>query len=299
MRSISSKRRAPRGEVLKRLFISAASLAVLGAVGWVAFLPDPNALRSIVETRCLGNLAGPPVEMPPCVKVDRALEYVILKDRKGDRHYLLLPTRQITGIESEELLANGAPNYFELAWENRGLLSKGLTQPLADDEVSLAINSEVGRTQNQLHIHISCMKQNVREKIVAAKSDISETWQPFPGGLEGHDYWARRVTQAQFKEVGAFTLLAFGTPMAASRMDRFSLAMTEVGGDVVLLATERDLFDLNLASAEELQDHECKGSPAKPASCLSDYRWLSCQGHMRSWGALRSFRESRRAQGSR
>ncbi len=215
--------------MLKRLFMSVASLGVLAAIGWVAYVPDPNALRTIVETRCLGNLAGPPVETPPCVKVDRALEYVVLEDRKGDRHYLLLPTRQITGIESAELLANGTPNYFELAWDNRWALSTGQAQPLADDEIILAVNSEVGRTQNQLHIHISCIKKNVREKIVAAKSDISQIWQPFPGGLEGHNYWAQRVTQAHSEDVGVFSLLAFGVPMAASRMDRFSLAIDDGG----------------------------------------------------------------------
>lgn len=242
-----------RGEQLKRFLLSTACLAILIALGWKALFPDPNALWFILETRCRGRQ----VEMHPCVKVDRALEYVVLKDRKGDRHYLLLPTRKISGIESEEILAEDTPNYFELAWENRGFLSNDLSSPLTDDQIMLAINSQVGRTQNQLHIHISCVKHKLREMIEKGRSNILQTWQPFPGGLEGHEYWARKVTRSQFKDVGAFRLLATGMPISESGMGRFSLAMLEVGGDIVLLATERDLFDLNLASAEELQDHEC------------------------------------------
>jgi CDP-diacylglycerol pyrophosphatase len=42
-------------------------------------------------------------------------------------------------------------------------------------------------------------------------------------------------------------------------MGRYSLAMAKLAdGEWVILATERNLLHLNLASAEQLQDHSCE-----------------------------------------
>ncbi|RTF45706.1 CDP-diacylglycerol diphosphatase, partial [Serratia marcescens] len=43
------------------------------------------------------------------------------------------------------------------------------------------------------------------------------------------------------------------------RMGSFGLAMTALpDGDFLLLATERSLLPFTLASAEEIQDHDCR-----------------------------------------
>jgi CDP-diacylglycerol pyrophosphatase len=236
--------------------VSAAAAAAVGAIG-LAIRPDDGALLSIAETKCVASAAKPNGE-PPCVKIARPSGYVILKDRKGSHHFLLLPLARLSGIESDVLVDGMTPNFFDLAWENRHLLTSESGVPVADSNILLAINSKYGRSQNQLHIHIACIDEDVRRRLEAADPAIKNLWSPLAGELKGHPYWARRVSHEQFDAVGPFRLLAFGLPLAAGVMDRFSLAVTVApDGDFILLATERNLLALNFASAEELQDQEC------------------------------------------
>jgi CDP-diacylglycerol pyrophosphatase len=240
---------------LRRLafWISIACLAAI--IGWVTLRPDPDALLTIMQKSCLA-VDGP----SPCVKVARTQGYVIMKDRHGSAHFLLLPTALLTGIESSALGDANTPNYFALAWDNRGALSTGRQAPIADDDILLAINSKYGRSQNQLHIHIACIDPEVKHRIELAGMAIGENWGPLTGSLAGHRYWARRVTPAQFDGLGAFRLLLSDMPQARGAMAKFSIAITRAHtGDFIVLATERDLFALNLASAEELQDENCIG----------------------------------------
>ena len=116
-------------------------------------------------------------------------------------------------------------------------------KPIDDGDISLAINSEYGRTQNQLHIHISCLLPAVKQRLAQIGPDFIEQWQPLPGGLLGHDYLGRRVTPAELEQQGAFRLLASGLPRADGRMGSFGTAMTALpDGDFLLLATERSLL---------------------------------------------------------
>jgi CDP-diacylglycerol pyrophosphatase len=252
---------------LRRGYIWAAfsaPIAIVAAVfiawtifGSTIFNLEANALWRI-EQACLADPVG--TAEPPCVLSDPREGYVLLKDRKGSSHYLLLPTRRLSGVENEELLDGTFPNYFGLAWSARKILSVDRKAPLPDQDVVLAINSKFGRSQGQLHIHIACIKPAVGKLIAQFDSAIAETWTPFPVDLEGHDYFVRRVSLSQFEEVGAFRIVALGMPRAAMAMDRISIATTAArNGEIILLVTTRDLFDLNLASAEELQDHDCSG----------------------------------------
>lgn len=242
--------------MLRRVLISATAVAVVCAGAWAALRPDPDALRKIVETRCVAGSTSAPAQDTPCVKVDLAAHYVVLKDRKGQSHYLLLPTQRISGIESPLLLDGDAPNFFAMAWENRQVLAGSGIKPPADDAIVLAINSTTGRSQNQLHIHISCIRPDVRARLAALQGKISDSWTQMEKPLEGHRYWIRTATTSEFDSPGVFRMLA-ALPGASSHMGHFSVAVTELAGNMVMLATERDLLHFNMASAEELQEQDC------------------------------------------
>ncbi|WP_112819919.1 CDP-diacylglycerol diphosphatase [Rhizobium sp. S163] len=235
----------------------ALGATVVASIAWFTLRSNPNALWSIIQDRCLIDV-GRRDGLPPCVRVERQEGYVVIKDRKGSHHFLLLPTEKMTGIEDPRLLDAQSPNYFDRAWGNRELLSG--ERDVSDEQILLAVNSEYGRSQNQLHIHISCTRPDVRQKLLELETGITDTWEPLSVEFSGHAYWARRVTMPQFAEVGPFRLLAYGLPRSVSSMGRYSVAMTELKGEVILLATERNLYDLNFASSEELQDHECAPS---------------------------------------
>ncbi len=73
--------------------------------------------------------------------------------------------------------------------------------------MSLAINSAVGRTQDQLHIHIDCVRPDVRDTLAANLDRISDTWGPFPLPLAGNMYRAIRINGPALDGVDPFRVL--------------------------------------------------------------------------------------------
>ena len=88
---------------------------------------------------------------------------------------------------------------------------------------------------------------------------INGTESPLPGGLRGHEYLARRVTESELVQRSPFMMLAEEVPEAREHMGSYGLAMVrQSDNSFVLLATQRNLLTLNRASAEEIQDHQCE-----------------------------------------
>jgi len=232
---------------------------IVGAAGigfWMK-AGNPDALRHIVLEQCVPNQQQHR-QPAPCEQVKTDAGYVVFKDRNGPLQYLLMPTYRIKGTESPLLLEPHTPNFFWLAWQARNFMSRKRGAEVPASAVSLTINSPTGRTQNHFHIHISCLRPDVRIKLDTHQAQISTQWLPFPGGLAGHDYLARRVTENELVKRSPFLMLAEEVPEARNHMGRFALAMAQqADGSFVLLATERNLLLLNRASAEELQDHQC------------------------------------------
>lgn len=245
----------------RTLYVTIALLALLtagAALAWHYYQPDnPDVLRRIVLQQCLPNQLHNN-EPAPCAQVNLAEGYAVLKDRNGPLQYLLLPAYRVNGIESPLLLEARTPNFFWHAWQARRFMSEKRGAKVADEAVSLTLNSRLGRTQNHLHIHISCLRTDVRARLNENINRVSSQWQPFPGGLRGNHYLARRVSAPELSRRSPFMMLAEEVPQARDHMGRYALALAKQNdGSFILLATARDLLHLNLASAEELQDHDC------------------------------------------
>jgi CDP-diacylglycerol pyrophosphatase len=225
---------------------------------------NPNFLWEVVSLDCVPNQKVHQ-NPDPCVEVtfDKGGEkgYAVFKDYNGPLHYLLLPTTQITGIESPEILTQDSPNYFYRAWESRSYMEKLLGAPIAPEEISLAVNSQFGRSQLQLHVHISCTRTDVKEILKQNLALIGLNWAPFSPAIMGHTYFARRITLHQLKEQNAFKLLANDLPGAASTMNQFGLAVVAIKNaagelEFVMLA-DRAVEAQSKGHVEEIQDHQC------------------------------------------
>lgn len=241
----------------RRTILIFVFLLIVAAVSWFSlrqYLHHPDALWRIVSQHPHQRNNQSP---EPCAKVDLQSGFVLLKDIHGPLQYLLLPTAKMKGMESPELLQPKTANFFWLAWQQRNFMSLRRGTQVPDDVISLTINSTSGRTQNQLHIHISCLRKDVRGQLNQYANTLNDEWQDFPVELAGNKYIARKVSEAQFVQRSPFIMLA-QVPQAREHMGRYSLAMAQLaGGEWVALATERNLLRLNLASAEQLQDHDC------------------------------------------
>lgn len=146
---------------LFRLLIILLVILLLAAVLWWFFgRGNPNALWQIVSQQCVPNQQQNN-DPAPCLKVDLTEGYVLFKDSKGPYHDLVMPTEKVSGIESPALQTEHAPPYFARARNNREHISGELGKPLKDAWLSLAVNSKYGRSQNQLHIHVACLRQDV------------------------------------------------------------------------------------------------------------------------------------------
>jgi CDP-diacylglycerol pyrophosphatase len=226
---------------------------------------DPDALWEIVHGKCVPDQQqkGDPA---PCSLVDLregdARGYVVLKDRVGTTQYLLIPTARVPGIESALLIAPGAPNYFADAWRERSYTRQAAQRPLAREAISLAINSAFGRSQNQLHIHIDCIRTDAGAVLQRQLATIGDSWAPLSEPLMGHRYRAVRVLGDTLDGTNPFELLADGVPGAREAMGEQTLVVVgaEFGGGnpgFIVLTDHVDLATGDKASGEELQDHDC------------------------------------------
>ncbi len=217
---------------------------------------DPNALWYIISEQCVPDQKQ--FNSPkPCEKVDLAAGYVVLKDIVGDTQFLVMPTARITGIESPEILEPNSPNYWEPSWQTRRLVEERAHRELPREVISLAINSSSGRTQNQLHIHIDCVRLDVRAALHEHAAAIGKSWALFPAKLVGHDYQAIRIDQPDLSHVNPFVMLADGIPGARADMGSYTLVVVGDANGFVLLAGRASLLTGNRGSGEELQDHAC------------------------------------------
>ncbi len=227
---------------------------------------DPNKLWEIVHDQCVPGQRQHD-DPAPCATVDlsegEAEGFVYLKDIRGPYQYLLIPTARVTGIESPALLGNIGARYFKGAWEGRHLIEKALKHDLPADSVGLAVNSRYGRSQEQLHIHIDCLKPAVRAALQSHLAEIGERWNALDFPLEGRHYRARRVMASQAQGLNPFRMLADSSPDTANEMGLHTLVVTDAvfedgSPGFILLDDRASLWTLDRAHGEDLQDHLCR-----------------------------------------
>jgi CDP-diacylglycerol pyrophosphatase len=245
--------------------LALALLAGLACAPAGARAADPSALWKIVNGQCVPHETKER-DPSPCSVVDLAKGvdkgFVVLKDRDGIAQFLLIPTARISGIDDPAILAQDATNYWDAAWQARYFVEERVHTSLPRDAFALAINSSVGRTQDQLHIHIDCIKPDVRATLASNLSRISRIWEPFPVPLAGHSYRAIRIDHETLDGVDPFRVLVDGDPRAVNDIGMHTLVLigesfSDGNDGFVLLDDRADLLAGDLASGEQLEDHSC------------------------------------------
>jgi CDP-diacylglycerol pyrophosphatase len=251
-----------------RRYTAIALAALLVSAGVVAapalrraFGQDPDALWRIVHDRCTPHLVSAHTPAP-CDSVDRARGFAILKDRRGATQLLLIPTDRIAGIESPGILSPAARPYWQAAWEARRDFERRAKRPVPREDYAMAINSKYRRSQDQLHIHIDCVRADVQEALRANENRIGQGWSDLPVALAGRNYRARRVDGVDFGAQDPFKLLA-EDPGARADMARQSLAaigytFKDGTPGFVLLSSRADPPWGLGGHAEDLLDKACR-----------------------------------------
>ena len=268
--------RATQGRSHARQAISRASAVVAAICACIPFLLlvadgaqkslPSDALWEVVHNVCVPGQSQNH-EPKPCLQVDltRGIEggFAILKDPRGGTQFLLIPTTRISGIESPMVRGPQATNYFADAWEARTYINEALQQKLRRDDIGLAINSAVSRSQDQMHIHLSCIRPDTLEALHKNAGRIGDQWAPLDVPLAGRYYMAMWVTGEDLRPYNPFNLLAERLPDAAQDMGKRTLVvvgLTRSDGTkgFVILTDHADKQSFDLADGEDLLDRSCR-----------------------------------------
>jgi CDP-diacylglycerol pyrophosphatase len=264
-----------RSAVGCRLVVFWRLAVVTTMIAWAPFLLlpadatqrelPPDTLWEIVHNVCVPGQSEHHDPMP-CLQVDLSggIEsgFAILRDPRGGTQFLLVPTTRISGIESPIVRGPGALNYFARAWEARTFISEALHRLLPRDYVGLAINSATSRSQDQLHIHFSCIRTDVFESLHKNEARIGNHWAPFNIPAFRHRYTAMWVAGEQLSQNNPFSFLAEGLSGPTADMANRTLVVigfTRADGTkgFVFLAGHINQRSGDSASGEQLLDNGC------------------------------------------
>jgi CDP-diacylglycerol pyrophosphatase len=263
--------KGPIGSALRAYFAAVAiCTAVALALSAAAQSINPrDALWIIVHDQCLTDQLKNH-DPRPCVRVDldggAEKGFAVLKDIRGATQFLVLPTARISGIESAALLGPDTPNYFADAWEARTYVDEALhgklNVPLSREDIGLAVNSLVSRSQDQLHIHVDCVRSDVAEALKEHGGSIGDAWAPLEVPLAGRHYEAMWMAGEHLGSYDPFRLLADKVPGAAQKMGDWTLVVVGAARangtpGFILLADRVNPSDHDTAHGEDLLDHAC------------------------------------------
>lgn len=241
----------------------ALPLLVAAATGACAQTPpEPASKLWPLVQRCLAQQqAGG--EAAPCLYVDPAKGYAILKDIRGPTQFLLVATDRRFGIEDPRIQESNAPDYFAAAWSARGCVARAAGQPVADADISLAINSVSGRSDGQLHIHIDRLRPDIAGQLRLDAPEVT---------LNGHRYRLHHIESLAGTNlfatlagetggpIGDWTIVVAGDP----RGGFFVLEDRAQDGDAASgeeLQIGHVLLSRSELAAEEKQAAGCAASP--------------------------------------
>jgi CDP-diacylglycerol pyrophosphatase len=190
-----------------------------------------DAYRQIVQDQCVTNWTQHHNPYP-CEKVFLAeaetdsTGYALLADPDGGAHYLLIPTQTMTSTENGELLDPNLPNYFADAWDGRYLLSNFIGHAVPRIDVGLVVTTPASRTQNQFHIHIECLRQDVVGALSATADKVTDVWSPVT--VAGFPFQALRLPVQGLEGSNPFELVAKLSPDARHHVGSYTIVVAGV-----------------------------------------------------------------------
>jgi CDP-diacylglycerol pyrophosphatase len=217
----------------------------------------PNALWQLAQC-CSKSLAG----NRDCREYDPKYEYIILKDNAPTKpdSYMIIPTKKITGIEDREIFAMPFVDFWEYGWQrSRQYPGKPASR------TAMAINSAHARTQEQLHIHISCVRPDVSKILEAQNKEIGT----YPAEVvtlqlppHNNTYRVVKVTRLRGTESPYEVIQVI--PGVQRNMGDQSIAVVGSQKRDEYYVLETYYHGADSGAAEELLDQTCKTAGAGP-----------------------------------
>lgn len=221
------------------------------------------ALKTCVLAKTIANRTF------PCLDVDLGARdrpgSAVLRAPGEPTHVVVMPTDTVPGLEASVLRGPRGSAYWKSALAARPFVSDALKGRLPPDDVGLAVNSARGRSQDQLHIHLDCLRPSVLAAVKAHGRGVRTTWTPFPVALAGDRYFAMRVPAADVERFNPFAALRTLPGRRPDLRETSFAALATPPGDpepgFILLA-----YRAPGASAEDVMDHTCAAAASGRSS---------------------------------
>lgn len=246
---------------MRRLLIVATLLACTSMPAAIAANPARDVLWVALQGCVLAKKATG--RSFPCLSVDlgdgERPGTAVLRAPGQPTHTVVMPTDSVSGIEAPVLQGTRGAAYWRAALAARHAVSDALQGRLPIAAVGLEVNSVGGRSQDQLHIHLDCMRRSVMAALKVHGPAIGETWAPFPVPFGETHYLALRVPADMAERFNPFAALA-QVPGWQGKLHDASFAAVAAdpenpqAGMIVLAYRMPD------ASAEDLMDHGCRAA---------------------------------------
>lgn len=215
---------------------------------------DRNVLWNIVDQEC-GSAQD---DHSKCLVTDKKQGFVILKDLHGPVHTLTIPTKKVAGVEEPLLLKSSTRNYFYDAWKYRGLLNDFNEKRISERYLTFSVNSKYTRTQDQLHIHASCLRTDVYDVLKRNRSKIGHQWKPLNEKITGYTFLAKKVKVDQIRKNSPFIALnEYVRKKTKDGLDQYGVAMVSPQNNEIIYLGLRTEKSGAQAVMEGIQDPSC------------------------------------------
>jgi len=193
----------------------------------------------------------------PCAVVNLDQDYAIYKTDDDPYQYLLIPTVKVTGIEDVKLQQATEPNRFYNAWQSRGFMTQRLPKPIKEHMIALAVNSKNTRTQDQLHIHISCLSSEARKVIAGLPlNQLKGQWSEKTVEIGGYGFFYKQLSIDQLKKENIFIAAKEKVDQEKGTFAYSGIGLVNLDPDNFLLLTGVGTEQRGIA-AERIEDHRC------------------------------------------
>lgn len=174
-------------------------------------VPDPS--RGILWTALQGCILAKRTlgRSFPCLSVDLGDAgrpgTAVLRAPGQPTHTVVMPTADVVGLEAPVLQQADGAAYWRAALAARRSVTEAIGGRLLIEGVGLAVNSAGGRSQDQLHIHLDCLKPGVRAVLQRYGAGVTARWAPLPVALQGSRFFAMRIPAAEADSFNPFAAL--------------------------------------------------------------------------------------------
>ena len=230
----------------------------------------PNPPRDVLWTALQGCILAKKTlgQTFPCLAVDLGSKEhpgtAVLRAPGQPTHTVVIPTANVIGLEAPELQSSSGAAYWRAAVAARSYVTDALKGRLPVEEVGMAVNSAGGRSQDQLHIHLDCIKLSVRTALQRYRPSMKSQWAPLPIAFDGSRFFAMRIGVAEaagFNPFSALTRLPGGpTNLRATSLAVISTPQHEPDKGFYVLAHRAPG-----SHSEKLLDHSCAAASRSAA----------------------------------